>query len=121
MLSVKMMNERRRKNIITISAITGYNVLRVIIKRSEESSDDEYAQLNQEINMLERQMRIRGDLRHVARIRNYITVTVQDYSARQFKEHFRISRTTFESLERILTPDLIRTAENGRFVLDVRT
>lgn len=32
-----------------------------------------------------------------------------------------MKRDTYENLERILTPDLIRNTESGRFTLDVRT
>ncbi|KYN08010.1 Putative nuclease HARBI1 [Cyphomyrmex costatus] len=59
--------------------------------------------------------------RRVTRIKNYVTITIPDYSERQFREHFRMSRTTFENLERMLALDLIRTTESGRFTLDVRT
>lgn len=117
------MNARRR-NIIAITAISGHNLLRLILKRQkqEESSDDELDRWNEEAILLEARLRTLGNLRRrVTRIKGYVTTTIQNYSGRQFKEHFRMTKTTFENLERILTPYLIRKAETGRSTLNVRT
>lgn len=117
------MDEHRRQNvIIAIGVVAGHNVLRSVeILKYEESSDDEYDRWNREANVLETRIRSRSDLRHVTKIQGYVTKTIPDYSGRQFREHFRMSRITFENLERLLTPNLIRTGESGRFTLEVRT
>lgn len=119
-----MDDERRRRNVlIATGVIIGHNLLRSVTEsfKHEEESDDECNRWTEEVNVLEARIRNRRDLRHVTRIEGYVSTIVRDYSGRQFREHFRMSRTKYENLEQILTPDLIRTAESGRFTLDVRT
>jgi len=117
------MNERRR-NIVIIAAIAGHSLLRskdIRKLKHEESSDDEFDLWNQKAIELEARLRTRINLKRVTRIKGYVATTIHNYSGKQFREHFRLKKTTFENLERILTPYLIRTAESGRFTLDVRT
>lgn len=124
-VAIKMDDERRQQNkvIIAIGITAGHNLLRSVIERlkHEEESDDECDQSTQEAGVFEARVRIRRNLRRVTRIKGYVTTTIRNYSGRQFREHFRITRTTYENLEQILTPYLIRTAESGRFTSDVRT
>jgi len=111
------MDNRRR--IVITAAVAGYLPIKNVTH--EENSDEEY-QWNQEANEFTRRVRIRGNQRkHVTRIEGYVSTIVCDYAGKQFREHFRMKRDTYENLERILTPDLIRNTENGRFTLDVRT
>ena len=108
--------------IIIINVMAGHNILRTVVKRLsyEDSSDDECERWHQEANMLQVRLLDR-DLNHVVRVRNYVTMTIPNYTERQFREHFRMSRRTFENLEQILTPYLIRITETGRNTLNVRT
>jgi len=125
-LCVKM--ECRRNAIILAGAIAGHNVIRSIIEKLKQQSsddddddDDEYDRWNQEANIFEGRIRFGRNLKCVTRIKGYVTTTIRDYSGRQFRKHFRMTRETFENVERMLTPYLIRTAESGRSTLDVRT
>lgn len=81
--------DERRNVVLTIVAITGYNVLRekCIVKRltHEESSDDEYDRWNEEAIMLEERLRTRRDLRRVTRIKSYVATTIPNYTGKQFK------------------------------------
>ncbi|XP_025158027.1 protein ANTAGONIST OF LIKE HETEROCHROMATIN PROTEIN 1-like isoform X2 [Harpegnathos saltator] len=110
--------------VLVAGAITGgYNLLKLIVGKTqnEESSEEEYDRWNEEADIFEARVRKRGDFRHVTRIEGYVNITIRDYSERQFREHFRMTRETYEIFEQILAPDLIRTAESGRHTLDVRT
>ncbi|XP_020299270.1 protein ANTAGONIST OF LIKE HETEROCHROMATIN PROTEIN 1-like [Pseudomyrmex gracilis] len=117
--------DERRNVVLAIVAIAGYNLLKekCIVKRltHEKSSDDEYDRWNEEAIMLEERLRTRRDLRRVTRIKSYDATTIPNYTGKQFKEYFRMKKTTFENLERILTPYLIRTANSGRCTLNVHT
>ncbi|XP_071577460.1 uncharacterized protein [Temnothorax nylanderi] len=118
------MEERRRNVILAIATVSGHNLLRTAIEnlQYEQSSDEDCDRWNQEANALTTRIRCRRNLRHrVTRIEGYVAITINNYTNRQFREHFRVTRNTYENLERILTPELIRRADTGRTTLDVRT
>lgn len=88
----------------------------------EESSDDEYDQWNQEANLFTARIRIHGNRKkRVTRIEGYTRIIIPHYTGKQFREHFRMTRETYENLEQILTPYLIRNTESGRYTSNVRT
>ncbi|XP_043285712.1 putative nuclease HARBI1 [Venturia canescens] len=113
---------RRKKIIVAIAVAAGQNLLKSNVEHllTQDSSDEELDHWSQITKALETGIRVRGEPNKVTRISGYVSTIVRDYSSQQFKEHFRLSRTTFENLERILTPQLMRTAESGRFTTDVR-
>ncbi|KMQ88334.1 nuclease harbi1 [Lasius niger] len=118
------MEERRRNVILAIATVSGHNLLRTAVEnlQYEQSSDEDCDRWNQEANALTTRVRGRRNLRHhVTRIEGYVTITISNYTDRQFREHFHVTRRTYENLEQILTPELIRRADTGRTTLDVRT
>lgn len=118
------MEERRRNVIFAIATVSGHNLLRTAVEKLqyEQSSDEDCDRWNQEAKALTTRVRGRRNLRHhVTRIEGYVTITINNYTDRQFREHFRLTRRTYENLEQILTPELIRRADTGRTTLDIRT
>lgn len=110
--------DERQRNVVAIATINGHNLLRAITERLkyEESSDEECDQWNHEANKLTERVCIRGYLKRVVRIEDYVVTTIHNYTGRQFREHFRLTR---RNLEQILAPKLIRKGESGRLTLDI--
>lgn len=65
--------------------------------------------------------RLRGKRKRVARIEGYVENVVPRFSARQFKEHFRMTPNCFYLLENKLSPMLINYNNTGRPCIAPRT
>ncbi|XP_070529641.1 uncharacterized protein [Cardiocondyla obscurior] len=102
------MEEHRRNVIVAIATINGHNLLKTITERlkCEESSDEECDQWNYEANKFAERVCVCGNLKRVVRIEDYV-LTIHNYTRKQFREHFRLTRKTYENLEQILAPKLI--------------
>lgn len=108
-------------NVILSLALNASNYLldRIIFSSNLEESDDEDEEAFIFLLGQERALRIRGQLNHPPRIKNYVRDVVPRFSNKQFQENFRMTPDAFTSLETLLGP-LIFKENDGRPNIPVR-
>lgn len=113
---------RSRKNIIVACVVTaGHEVIRTTLNSLYlESSDDEITEMIEEANLIEAQIRFGNRGCCVVRERLYVNEIIPRFSDEVFRQHFRMTRTTYENLEQRLTPALTRIEKEGRPMIPVR-
>lgn len=91
---------------------------RLGIDSNSDSENDE--ELVQEVINIEANPRTRGKKRKAVRVEGFVEYTIPRLSAKQFKEHFRISTAIFDNLENKIGNLLLRQKSTGRSTISVR-
>jgi len=121
-IQVNKMADTRRKNIIVACVVCG-QILRTILnilKLSDSESSDEINRIIEKANFVEAQIRFGNRGYHKVREQVYVNEIIPRFSDEVFRQHFRITRTTYENLEQRLTPALTKTEKEGRPMIPVR-
>lgn len=113
------MSTRRRALIMYLMAITADAVSHVIQEINRESDDSEDDDL---LFVYQAQVQCRKRKRKkVTRINGYINNVVPRYNTRQFRQHFRLTPTAFESILNKITPILSKVEYKGRPIISPHT
>lgn len=114
-----MAGEKSTTNIITCAVAAGQELIRIVNSLYPESSDDEDG-IIEEANYIEAWIRFGNRGYRKVREQLYMNEIVPRFSDKVFRQHFRMTKTTFENLERRLTPALIRIGRKGRPMIPVK-
>ncbi|XP_011859439.1 PREDICTED: putative nuclease HARBI1 [Vollenhovia emeryi] len=109
--------ELRRNRLISLVITTSDNFLESSLNITNDSDPDE------EINTIllaKYQQRLRGVRRKPLRIIGYVERTVPSLTAKQFREHFRMTPAAYETLEMKLSASLSKTSHSGKPTIPVR-
>lgn len=100
------------RQLFVLSVLNAFNIIRMELE--DTNSDEENIQV-----LLSRTSarRRRGDA--VIRVKRYVEDVVHNLPARQFRAHFRMTRSTFEKLLHIVRNELKATTLNHRPMGDV--
>jgi len=99
---------------------TGQELIRTILDSLlSENSDDEIDEIMKETSLVEAQIRLRNRS-YKLREQVYVNEIIPRFSNMVFRQHFRITRTTYENLEQRLAPALMRIGQQGRLMIPVR-
>lgn len=113
------MDDRRKKIIAAIAINAADQFMKLYDEASDSDSDNE---LNLNVIVAQGKIRRRGErnpLEKPTRNENYYEITIPRYTDTQFREHFRLTRHTFQNLELRLGPSLIGNVD-GRPRVEVR-
>lgn len=114
------MADTRRKNII-VACVVSEQKLRVLNILHSESSDDEITnRIIEEANLVEAQIRFGNRGYHKVREQLYVNKIIPRFSNEVFRQHFCMTRTTYENLEQRLTSALTKIEKEGRPMIPVR-
>lgn len=100
-----------RKHVAIACAVACQSLLNIL--EAGDSSCESEEEIHQTVTFEQFRNRLRGYPNLVIRNVNFLEVTVPRYSDKQFREHFRMTRAIFSSLEERLGPALSRR-ECGR-------
>lgn len=111
------MEDNRRKVLLALAI----NATDRFLKLCDEDSDSE-SEYEQNLVLMvgQSRLRLRGTPIKPVRIEDYFDVTVPRYTDKQFREHFRLTRTSFVNLENWLGHHLQGTEDLGRPRIEVR-
>lgn len=110
-----------RTNIVACGVAAGQELIRTLDNLYlAESSDDEIEDVIEEANLVEAWLRLYNRGYSKVREQMYINEIVPRFSNMVFRQHFRMTRTTYENLEQWLTPALMRIGRKGRPMIPVR-
>lgn len=109
--------ELRKKRLIFLAIMTSNDFLKSSLSVTNDSDTDEEID---SILLARYRRRLRGARKKPLRIVSYVERTVQALTAKQFREHFRMTPDAYESLERKLYPLLSKTSYLGRSTILVR-
>lgn len=85
---------------------TGQELIRTILDSLlPENSDDEIDEIIKETSLVEAQIRFRNES-YKLREQVYVNEIIPRFSNMMFRQHFRLTRTTYENLEQRLAPAL---------------
>lgn len=110
------MSARRHAVILSLMATTADTFLRLIQDINRESDDSENDDL---LYLYEAKFKYKRR-KKVVRINGYINNVIPRYNTQQFRQHFRIIPTTFETLLNKLAPMLSSIGSTGRPVTSPR-
>lgn len=112
-----------QKNIIVALAVAaGQELIRTTLESLHpESSDDEADEIIEEAYCVEAWLKFGNRGCRESREQTYINEIVPRFSDEVFRQHFRMTRTTYENLERRLAPILTRIGREGRPMIPVRS
>lgn len=119
----KMADERQfQANIIISCAVTaGQELIRTTLNNLySESSDDEAEGVVEEASFVEAQLRFSNRSCCEVREQLYVNEIIPRFNNKVFRQHFRMTKTTYENLERRLAPMLMRVGKEGRPMIPVR-
>ncbi|KAE8746725.1 hypothetical protein FOCC_FOCC006589 [Frankliniella occidentalis] len=111
------MNDNRRKVVAALAINAADQFLKLYDEESDSESEDER---NVALVVGQTRLRRRGTPEKPVRNENYYDVTVPRYTDRQFREHFRLTRTTYENLELRVGHLLQGNESEGRPRIEVR-
>lgn len=106
-----MDNERRR--VIALTAITLSNEFLRCNVFFDTSSDESDSDVDERDLTIRRRIQLRGVQRKPPRVEGYVEITVPRFTTQQFRRHFRMTPTTYETLEAKLNP-LLSVSEGKR-------
>lgn len=109
--------ELRRKRLISLAIMATDKFLESSLNVTVESDTDEETDT---VLLTNYERRLRGARRKPLRIINYVERTVPALTAKQFREHFRMTPDTFEILEEKLSASLNKINQSGRAIIPVR-
>lgn len=113
----------RKKRTIIIGSFAASTYLLNTVSTNESDSDNENGvdeELVQHLINIDENVRVRGKIRKVVRVNDFVEYTIPRFTGKQFKEHFRISLEVFGNLENRLGNLLLRQATTGRSTVPVR-
>ncbi|XP_071653616.1 uncharacterized protein [Temnothorax longispinosus] len=93
-----------RRGIVALAVTISNNFLQEIMESDSDSSNDSDAS-DDELDM-RIHLQLRGPQRKPARILDYIERTIPQFHHEQFRQHFRMTPTTYNRLEQRLAPTL---------------
>ncbi|KAK3909075.1 Protein ANTAGONIST OF LIKE HETEROCHROMATIN PROTEIN 1 [Frankliniella fusca] len=111
------MENNRRKVLLALAINATDRFLKLYDDDSD--SESEYEQ-NLVLMVGQSRLRLRGTPTKPVRNENYFDLTVPRYTDKQFREHFRLSRTSFVNLENWLGPHLQGNEDSRRPRIEVR-
>lgn len=106
-----------RARIFMLIGMAADVVIRVIQEMNRESDDSEDEEL---LSLYKAQLKCKKRKRAI-RIRGYVYNIVPRYNTNQFREHFRLTPTTFENLLNKLAPMLSPNGNEGRPTISPHT
>lgn len=106
----------RRKRILALAVVASDQLLQNVMSDSSSSESDEEL----DFALCKMRLRVRGGRRTPARVEGYILDIIPGMTNKAFPEHFRMTPSTFESLETRLGPALFITNNTGRLMIPVR-
>jgi len=110
-------SNKKRSLIITAS----YYFLTILTELTNESdSENDSEELVQHFINIEKSLRIRGKRRKIYRVEGYVENIIPRFCTKQFKEHFRIEVSVYDTLENKIGNLLLRQNTSGRSTLPVR-
>ncbi|KAJ1530202.1 hypothetical protein ONE63_005129 [Megalurothrips usitatus] len=95
--------DRRRKVVLGLALIASDQYLNVLGDDSDGDSDED---LNNALVCMQATLRLRGESEKPVRNEEFFELTIPRYSDSQFRQHFRLTRTTYQNLEHMLGPAL---------------
>lgn len=109
-------------NIIVACAVTaGQELIRTCLDNLHpEDSDDEADDMIEKMNFVETWIRLGNRGYYEVREQLYVNEIIPRFSDEVFRQHFHMTKTTYENLERRLTPMLSRIGKKGRPMIPVR-
>ncbi|XP_011859967.1 PREDICTED: uncharacterized protein LOC105557359 [Vollenhovia emeryi] len=116
-----MAGEGSRTNIVACAVVIGHELIKKTLDSLyPESSDDEIADIIEEANLVEGRLRLGNRGYYEVREQVYVNEIIPRFSDLVFRQHFRMTRTTYENFERRLTPALMQIGKKGRPMIPVR-
>lgn len=111
--------KKRLSTTVSVFAISQY-FIKIITELESDSDSESDEDLVQELINIERDLRIRGKMRKPARVEGYMEHIIPRFSAKQFKEHFRMEPAVFNIIENRLGLLLLKQDAIGRSTVPVR-
>ncbi|XP_025160530.1 protein ANTAGONIST OF LIKE HETEROCHROMATIN PROTEIN 1-like [Harpegnathos saltator] len=110
------------KNIISCVTAVGLELIKIALDTLHtDSNDDEADMVIEKANIIEIWIRVGNRGCYKVREQRYVNEIILRFSNEVFRQHFRMTRTTYENLERRLAPALTRIGMKGRPTISVRT